>query len=287
MLGRHLVVRGLQAVYTRRLAFPPTIIPLVVEDMGPARTSWWCATNLVRYVVALSVLGSVWAHLTCVVVSLRNGCGYCSHDHVYAFKLLHLRDHGKLLPWDSPTWPTGWVLATARCAGACTRFWPRRVCTRRRSEPTGRRDQGAPRRAAGGRLHLKTPTEFGDVLGDVLGADHPGRIAGGQPLDRSGNASHAVVTPRRHSREDSCSLAGSSPTDLPRTPSSTRSRHPCSRCPPSRWSNGRPRPSRCGPDPWGGGPPLAGPSTPTTRWQASNWRIPCCPPTAAGRASAG
>jgi hypothetical protein len=40
-------------------------------------------------------------HLACIVVSLRNGCGYCAYGHVYALELLYLRQHGRLFPLDA------------------------------------------------------------------------------------------------------------------------------------------------------------------------------------------
>ena len=36
-----------------------------------------------------------------MVTSLRNGCIYCAHGHVYALELLYVRDHGRLFPIDA------------------------------------------------------------------------------------------------------------------------------------------------------------------------------------------
>ena len=106
MFGHRLVARGLAGVCSRMWGFPPTIIPLVVEHMGPLRALLWYAANFPRYLISWNTLGSVRTHLACAVVSLRNGCEYCAHGHIYALELLHLRGQ-KLLslpflqPWNA------------------------------------------------------------------------------------------------------------------------------------------------------------------------------------------
>jgi len=101
MIGKRLAVRGLEALCRAMWGFPPAIIGLVVEHMGPLRAIGWFAAHMPRLLATRVALGPVRVHLACVVVSLRDGCGYCAYGHVYALELLHLRQHGRLFPIDA------------------------------------------------------------------------------------------------------------------------------------------------------------------------------------------
>ncbi|HEY0813248.1 MAG TPA: hypothetical protein VGE11_08185 [Pseudonocardia sp.] len=81
--------------------FPPRIIALAVDHMGPTRALVWFATNMPRYLVTTAVLGPVRVHLACVVAALRNGCAYCAYANVYALELIYFRERGRLFPWDA------------------------------------------------------------------------------------------------------------------------------------------------------------------------------------------
>jgi hypothetical protein len=101
MIGKRLAVRGLEALCRVMWGFPPTIITLIVDHMGPMRAIGWFGTHMPRFLASRVVLGPVRVHLACIVVSLRNGCGYCAYGHVYALELLYLRQHGRLFPLDA------------------------------------------------------------------------------------------------------------------------------------------------------------------------------------------
>jgi hypothetical protein len=101
MIGKRLAVRGLEALCRMMWGFPPTIITLIVDHMGPMRAIGWFGTHMPRFLTSRVVLGPVRVHLACIVVSLRNGCGYCAYGHVYALELLYLRQHGRLFPLDA------------------------------------------------------------------------------------------------------------------------------------------------------------------------------------------
>lgn len=101
MTGKRLAIRGLEALCRMMWGFPPTIITLVVDAMGPMRAIGWFAAHMPRFLTSRVVLGPVRVHLACIVVSLRNGCAYCAYGHVYALELLYLRQHGRLFPLDA------------------------------------------------------------------------------------------------------------------------------------------------------------------------------------------
>jgi AhpD family alkylhydroperoxidase len=101
MDGSRLAVRVLQGACGALWGFPPAIVPLIVERLGPVAAMRWFLVNMPRFLLTMRALGRVRVHLACVVVSLRNGCLYCAHGHVYALELLHLRDRGRLFPIDA------------------------------------------------------------------------------------------------------------------------------------------------------------------------------------------
>jgi alkylhydroperoxidase family enzyme len=101
MIGKRLAVRSLEALCRAMWGFPPTIIRLVVDHMGPLRAIGWFGAHMPRFLASRVVLGPVRVHLACIVVSLRNGCAYCAYGHVYALELLYLRQHERLFPIDA------------------------------------------------------------------------------------------------------------------------------------------------------------------------------------------
>jgi hypothetical protein len=54
-----------------------------------------------RYERTLRVLGPLRTHMACTLISLHNGCRYCSFGHAYAMELLYLEERGTLLPLDA------------------------------------------------------------------------------------------------------------------------------------------------------------------------------------------
>jgi hypothetical protein len=96
--GKRLVVLALEGMCKIIWGFPPTLIALMVDDMGTGTALMWFMTNMPRFMISRAVLGPVRVHLTCIITSLRNSCIYCAYGHAYALELIYLRDHGRLFP---------------------------------------------------------------------------------------------------------------------------------------------------------------------------------------------
>ena len=315
MIGKRLAIRGLEALCRMMWGFPPTIITLVVDAMGPMRAIGWFAAHMPRFLTSRVVLGPVRVHLACIVVSLRNGCAYCAYGHVYALELLYLRQHGRLFPLDAKALDA-WYGLDARAlrnrlrsvlaaAGMHTEaIWVDRIIELAEGSQT-------PVDAAETRLaHVIRMGRHGEShrrgegrsAGRGTRPGQQGRRDQGPPRRAEGSGAdlscaRAGQMSRRQSRlahvrdtirgRHPCNWVESSPRDTPWTRKPRRARHLSPRSPPSRGLRSKPRSSRYGPDRWPGGPPAARPSTPNSRWQASSWRTRCCPPTAAARDSAG
>lgn len=101
-----LAVRLLEGLGRQLWGFPPRLMRPIVAEMGAVPALAWFARNMPRYERTLRVLGPLRTHLACTVVSLVNGCRYCSYGHAYAAELLYLRDRGALLPVDAQTMST-------------------------------------------------------------------------------------------------------------------------------------------------------------------------------------
>jgi hypothetical protein len=102
-----LVTRGLEAMCRAMWGTAPRMIPHAVHEMGPLGALRWFGTNMPRYLLTMKVLGPLRTHLTCLVISLSNGCRYCAFRYAYALELSYLRDHGHLFPLDART-IAGW-----------------------------------------------------------------------------------------------------------------------------------------------------------------------------------
>ncbi|MGI9004478.1 MAG: hypothetical protein ACR2GH_22980 [Pseudonocardia sp.] len=88
----------LEGVGKRLWGFPPHLMAPVVTQLGPLRALGWFAWNMPRYERTLKIFGGVRTHLLCILVSLINGCQYCTFGHSYALELTYLRDHDRLFP---------------------------------------------------------------------------------------------------------------------------------------------------------------------------------------------
>jgi hypothetical protein len=106
MAGRavdRLAVRLLEGLGERLWGFPPRLMAYVVDDLGAVGAVSWFARNMPRYERTLRVLGPLRTHLACTIVSLSNGCRYCSFGHAYAAELVYLEERGKVVPADART----------------------------------------------------------------------------------------------------------------------------------------------------------------------------------------
>jgi hypothetical protein len=98
-----LAVRLLERFGKRLWGFPPRLMSHIVAERGGVRALSWFVGNMPRYQRTLRVLGPLRTHLACTLVSLHNGCQYCSFGHAYALELHYLKQRDKLFPADAPT----------------------------------------------------------------------------------------------------------------------------------------------------------------------------------------
>jgi hypothetical protein len=80
--------------------FTPRLMAPTVRQLGPVGALRWFAANMPRYLLTLRVYGALRTHLVGTVISLLNGCPYCTYGEAYAFQLIYLRDSGRLFPLD-------------------------------------------------------------------------------------------------------------------------------------------------------------------------------------------
>jgi hypothetical protein len=106
--GDRLAVRLLERLGEHLWGFPPRLMSHIVAQLGGIRAVGWFASHMPRYERTLRVLGPVRTHLACTVISLHNGCRYCSYGHAYAVELHYLKERNKLFPADSHTM-SGWA----------------------------------------------------------------------------------------------------------------------------------------------------------------------------------
>ena len=94
-------VRVLERIGQQLWGFPPRLMGPIVAQLGALRALGWFVGNMPRYERTLRTLGPLRTHLACTVISLYNGCRYCSFGHLYAVELVYLEQRGKLFPLDA------------------------------------------------------------------------------------------------------------------------------------------------------------------------------------------
>lgn len=94
-------VRLLEGLGRRLWGFPPRLMAPIVAQLGAGRALGWFVRNMPRYERTLRLLGPLRTHLICAVISLYNGCRYCSFGHLYAVELTYLDQRGRLFPVDA------------------------------------------------------------------------------------------------------------------------------------------------------------------------------------------
>ncbi|MBA2310192.1 MAG: hypothetical protein H0W01_13105 [Pseudonocardiales bacterium] len=90
----------LEGIPKRLWGFPPLLMPVLADQLGPLRAVRWFLWNMPRYERTLKAFGGFRTHLLSTTISLINGCRYCTFGHAYALQLIYLRDHGELFPLD-------------------------------------------------------------------------------------------------------------------------------------------------------------------------------------------
>jgi hypothetical protein len=94
-------IRLLEGLGRRLWGFPPRLTGPIVDELGTMAALGWFAGNMSRYELAMRSLGPLRTHLACMLVSLYNGCRYCSFGHAYAVELIYLEERGTLSPLDA------------------------------------------------------------------------------------------------------------------------------------------------------------------------------------------
>jgi hypothetical protein len=101
-------VRVLERVGERLWGFPPRLMRPIVAHLGGLPALGWFLRNMPRYERTLRALGPLRTHLACTLISLHNGCRYCSFGHLYAVELIYLEQRGRLFPVDARSVPD-WI----------------------------------------------------------------------------------------------------------------------------------------------------------------------------------
>jgi hypothetical protein len=94
-------VRVLERIGQQLWGFPPRLMGPIVAQLGALRSLGWFVRNMPRYERTLRSIGPLRTHMACLVVSLLNGCRYCSFGHAYGVELVYLEQRGKLFPLDA------------------------------------------------------------------------------------------------------------------------------------------------------------------------------------------
>jgi hypothetical protein len=98
-----LAVRVLEWLGKQLWGFPPRLMGPIVHQLGAVKALGWFVRNMPRYERTLRILGPLRTHMACTLVSLHNGCRYCSFGHAYAVELVYLKERGTLFPLDAHT----------------------------------------------------------------------------------------------------------------------------------------------------------------------------------------
>lgn len=80
--------------------FTPRLMAPAVRQLGPLGALRWFTANMPRYLLTLRAYGALRTHFVGAVISLLNGCPYCTYGEAYAFQLVYLRETGRLFPLD-------------------------------------------------------------------------------------------------------------------------------------------------------------------------------------------
>lgn len=94
------VTAMLEGAGNQMWGFTPRLMAPAVRQLGPLGALRWFAANMPRYLLTLRAYGGLRTHLIGAVISLLNGCPYCTHGEAYAFQLIYLRERGRLFPLD-------------------------------------------------------------------------------------------------------------------------------------------------------------------------------------------
>ena len=101
-------VRVLERLGQQLWGFPPRLMAPIVGQLGALRALAWFVRNMPRYERTVRTLGPLRTHLACTLISLYNGCRYCSFGHLYAVELIYLEQHSTLFPLDARSVPE-WI----------------------------------------------------------------------------------------------------------------------------------------------------------------------------------
>jgi hypothetical protein len=88
----------LETVARKLWGFTPNLMPHIVDQRGAGSAIWWFLSNMPRYEKTRRVFGPVRLHILCTMISVLNGCRYCTYGHAYALELCFLDARGSLFP---------------------------------------------------------------------------------------------------------------------------------------------------------------------------------------------
>lgn len=84
----------------KMLGFRPTMLAHFMKHHKTSHSVFWFGQRMKDYEESLDDWGPIRTHLTAVVISTLNGCGYCMGGHIRAFQLHYLRKHDRLFALD-------------------------------------------------------------------------------------------------------------------------------------------------------------------------------------------
>lgn len=84
----------------RVLGFRPAMLVHFVKHHKTPHSIFWLGQRMRDYEDSLETWGPLRTHLTALVVSTLNGCGFCTRGHIRAFQLHHLKLNDRLFPLD-------------------------------------------------------------------------------------------------------------------------------------------------------------------------------------------
>ncbi|HEV2218614.1 MAG TPA: hypothetical protein VGV88_13715 [Candidatus Dormibacteraeota bacterium] len=95
-----MAVGVLEGVANSLWGFKPNLMRPIIEQKGAIAGLTWFVSNMPRYESTRKAFGPVRMHSICTLISVLNGCRYCTYGHAYALQLSYLRERDRLFPLD-------------------------------------------------------------------------------------------------------------------------------------------------------------------------------------------
>jgi len=88
----------LEGIASRLWGFKPNLMVPIIEQKGPASGLTWFLRNMPRYEDTWKTFGAIRTHVLATMISVLNGCRYCTFGQAYALELCYFERHGVLFP---------------------------------------------------------------------------------------------------------------------------------------------------------------------------------------------